>query len=83
MKSYFPEIKESVLYEGPDSKNPLAFRYYDRDRVVGGKKMSDHLKFAVCYWHALRGTGADTFGGGSFERPWGVESDPVGQVIAK
>jgi xylose isomerase len=73
MKTYFPEVTESIPYEGPDSKNPLAFRYYDRDRVVSGKKMSEHLKFAVCYWHTFKGTGADAFGGPSFERPW--ESD--------
>ena len=74
---YFPEVKEPIPYEGPDSKNPLAFRYYDKDRTVAGKTMSEHLDFAVCYWHTMRGTGADVFGGGSFVRPWGTESDPV------
>ena len=74
---YFPEVKDPIAFEGPDSKNPLAFRYYDKDRVVGGKTMAEHLKFAVCYWHTMRGTGADTFGGGSFDRPWGRESDPI------
>jgi xylose isomerase len=77
MKTYFPEVREKVPYEGPDSKNPLAFRYYDRGRVVAGKPMEEHLKFAVCYWHTLRGTGSDPFGGASFERLWGTESDPV------
>lgn len=74
---YFPEVRERIPYEGPESRNPLAFRYYDRGRVVRGKTMAEHLKFAVCYWHTLRGTGADTFGGGSFERPWGTSSDPI------
>jgi xylose isomerase len=77
MKTYFPEVRESIPYEGPDSKNPLAFRYYDRGRVVAGKTMAEHLKFAVCYWHTLKGTGADAFGGASYERPWGTETDPV------
>ncbi len=76
-KTYFPEVRESIPYEGPDSRNPLAFRYYDRARVVAGKTMAEHLRFALCYWHTLRGTGADAFGGASFERPWGRESDPI------
>ena len=75
--SYFPEIEKPIPFEGPDSKNPLAFRYYDKDREVAGKRMSEHLKFAVCYWHTMRGTGADVFGGGSFVRPWGTASDPM------
>ena len=75
--SYFPEVEKPIAYEGSDSKNPLAFRYYDKDREVAGKRMSEHLKFAVCYWHTMRGTGADVFGGGSFVRRWGRESDPM------
>jgi xylose isomerase len=75
--AYFPEVERSIPYEGPESKNPLAFRYYDKTRVVAGKTMAEHLRFAVCYWHTLRGTGADTFGGPSFERPWGRESSPL------
>jgi xylose isomerase len=77
MKTYFPEAHDPIAYEGPDSRNPLAFRYYDRGRVVAGKSMAEHLKFAVCYWHTLKGTGSDPFGGASFERPWGTESDPM------
>lgn len=77
MTTYFPEVKQRVPFEGPGTDNPLAFRYYDREREVGGKRMSEHLKFAVCYWHTLRGTGADTFGGASYQRPWGTESDPM------
>lgn len=75
--TYFPEVENPIPYEGPDSKNPLAFRFYDKNRVVAGKTMAEHLKFAVCYWHTMRGTGADTFGGASFQRPWGTESDPI------
>jgi xylose isomerase len=77
MKTYFPDVKAPIAFEGPDSRNPLAFRWYDKNRLVAGKKMSEHLKFAVCYWHTLRGTGSDAFGGASFERPWGAESDPL------
>jgi xylose isomerase len=77
MTTFFPEVKDRIRYEGPDSRNPLAFRYYQAERLVGGKTMAAHLKFAVCYWHTLRGTGADTFGGPSFERPWGRETDPL------
>lgn len=77
MTSYFPEVVEPIPYEGPKSKNPLAFRYYDKTRVVAGKTMAEHLRFAVCYWHTLRGTGSDTFGGATFARPWGRETDRI------
>jgi len=78
MTAYFPEVKDKIRYEGPGARNPLAFRHYDAGRVVAGKKMSEHLKFAVCYWHTFKGTGSDPFGGASFERPWGRESDRLG-----
>jgi xylose isomerase len=63
MCAYFPEVTK-IKYEGLDSKNPLAFRHYNPDEVVEGKKMRDHFRFAVAYWHAFRGTGADPFGPG-------------------
>jgi xylose isomerase len=56
--------------EGPESVNPLAFRWYDADRVVLGKRLEDHLRVAVCYWHTFVWTGGDAFGGATFERPW-------------
>ncbi|HEY9181987.1 MAG TPA: xylose isomerase, partial [Gammaproteobacteria bacterium] len=59
-----------IAYEGVESSNPLAFRWYDRDRVVLGKRLEDHLRFAVCYWHTLVWTGSDAFGGQTFDRPW-------------
>jgi xylose isomerase len=59
-----------IRYEGPDSTNPLAFRYYDPDRVVLGKRLADQLRFAVCYWHTLCWQGNDPFGGQTFDRPW-------------
>lgn len=66
---FFGDI-EPIRYEGPDSKNPLAYRYYNRDEVVLGKRMEDHLRFAVAYWHSFAWNGGDPFGGQTFERPW-------------
>ena len=60
----------TIPFEGPDSTNPLAFRYYDPNEVVMGKRMEDHLRFAVCYWHNFCWPGSDPFGGLTFERPW-------------
>lgn len=64
--AHIPQIR----FEGPDSRNPLAFRYYDKDRIVLGKRMEDHLRIAVCYWHSFNWPGADIFGQGTFNRPW-------------
>ncbi len=61
---------EPVGYEGPDSDNPLAYRFYDAGKVVAGKSMADHLRFAVAYWHSFSWPGGDPFGGQTFERPW-------------
>jgi xylose isomerase len=61
---------EPIKYEGPDSDNMLAYRYYDPKRQVLGKSMEDHLRLAVCYWHSFAWPGADIFGAGTFERPW-------------
>ncbi|MFP6622343.1 MAG: xylose isomerase [Myxococcota bacterium] len=66
---FFSDI-ERIPYEGPDSENDLAFRYYDPDRLVLGKRMQDHLRVAVCYWHSFCWPGSDVFGDGSFDRPW-------------
>ncbi|MGB1511320.1 MAG: xylose isomerase [Paracoccaceae bacterium] len=59
-----------IKYEGPDSANPMAFRHYDPDEVVLGKRLEDHLRFAVAYWHSFAWEGGDPFGGPTFERPW-------------
>lgn len=67
--SYFSAIPP-VRYEGPESRNPLAYRWYDKDRVILGKRMEDHLRPAVCYWHSFCWDGFDVFGEGSFDRPW-------------
>jgi xylose isomerase len=66
---FFPDI-EPIRYEGPDTTSELAFRHYDRDRVVIGKRMEDHLRFAVCCWHSFCWPGSDVFGQGTFDRPW-------------
>ena len=66
---YFPDI-DAVRFEGPDSSNPLAYQYYDKDRVVLGKRMEDHLRMAVCYWHTYCWDGVDMFGAPTFARPW-------------
>jgi xylose isomerase len=67
--SAFPDISK-IAYEGPSSKNPLAFKHYNANEVIEGKTMKDHLRFAVSYWHTFRGTGADPFGMGTALRPW-------------
>jgi len=76
MSDFFTNVGK-ISYEGPETANPLAFRYYNPDQEVLGKRMEDHMRFAVCYWHTLCGTGLDPFGGGSFERPWFGPGDPV------
>ncbi len=68
--AYFPEVAGPITYEGPKSRNPLAFRHYDADKVVGGKTMRDHLRFAISYWHTFRGAGQDPFGAATMDRPW-------------
>jgi xylose isomerase len=70
MTSSFFQGIETIRYEGPDSDNPLAFRYYDKDRPVLGKRMEDQLRVAVCYWHTFAWGGHDIFGQGTFDRPW-------------
>jgi xylose isomerase len=72
----FPEIQK-ISYEGPDSKNPLAFRWYNPDEVVEGKTMKEHFRFSVVYWHTFRGTGSDPFGPGTMLRPWEDGTDSV------
>jgi len=77
MAEYFPEIKKPIAYEGPDSKNPLAFKYYNPKEKVLGKTMAQHLRFAVCYWHTFRGTGADMFGSQTLFRNFRSGSDEM------
>ena len=60
---FFPNIP-AIEYEGPDSRNPLAFKFYNPDELIGDKTMAEHMRFSVAYWHTLNGTGADPFGVG-------------------
>src|ERR1035437_2977112 len=76
MTGYFKDIP-AISYGGPASANPLSFRHYDKDRVVLGKRMEDHLRFAACYWHSFTWTGSDPFGGATFERPWFQGGTPM------
>ncbi len=76
----FPDVQK-IRYEGPDSKNPLAFRWYNENEVVEGKTMKDHFRFSVVYWHTFRGTGADPFGPGTMLRPWDDGTDSVDNAI--
>ena len=66
---FFGDI-QPIRYEGPDSDNPLSFRHYNPDEIVAGKRMEDHLRFAVAYWHSFDWQGGDPFGGRTFDRPW-------------
>jgi len=76
MAGFFPEV-EKIGYEGPKSKNPLAFKYYNPEEVISGKTMAEHLRFAVCYWHTFKGLGGDPFGPGTMIREYNNSSDPM------
>ena len=76
----FPDI-EKIQYEGPDTKNPLAFRWYNEEEIVEGKSMKDHLRFSVVYWHSFRGMGQDPFGPGTMIRPWDDGSESVENAV--
>jgi len=78
MNEYFSEIKR-IAFEGANSTNPLSFKYYDAERVVSGKKMKDHLRFAMSYWHTMTGTGVDPFGMATMERSY---NDLAGMELA-
>jgi len=74
-KEYFPTVPK-IEYEGPDSDNPFAFKYYNPNQEVHGKIMAEHFRFAVAYWHTFCGTGGDPFGPGTKSFPWNVSNDP-------
>jgi len=73
-KEYFKGVGK-IAYEGPESDNPLAFKWYDENRVVAGKTLKEHLRFATCYWHTFCGAGHDPFGPGPFQFPWNEGKD--------
>lgn len=75
-REYFPGIGK-IKYEGAQSDNPLSFKWYDENKVVDGKTMKEHFRFAVAYWHTFCGTGGDPFGPGTKQFPWDVNSDAI------
>lgn len=76
LQRVFPGIGK-IKFEGKESKNPMAFRYYDAEKVINGKKMKDWLKFAMAWWHTLCAEGGDQFGGGTKKFPWNGDADKV------
>lgn len=81
MKEYFEQVP-MIRYEGKDSKNPLAFKHYNKDEIILGKKMSEHLRFAMSYWHTMCAGMNDPFGSATIERSYG-QTDPMKQAKAK
>ena len=79
---YFKGI-EKIKYEGKESRNPLAFKWYDENRIISGKTLKQHLKFAIAYWHTFGGTGGDPFGPGTKVFPWDIATDPMDKAKAK
>lgn len=73
-KEYFQKISK-IKYEGPKSRDPLSFKWYDENQLIGGKSMKEHLKFAVAYWHSFCGAGGDPFGPGTRQFPWDKNYD--------
>lgn len=80
--NHFPDIPK-IPYEGPDSKNPLAFKYFNADERVGDRTMREHLPFSIAYWHTMNGRMADPFGVGTAIRPWDEITDPMDQAKAR
>ena len=81
-KEFFPGIGK-IQFEGKESKNPFAFRYYDENKIVMGKPMKDHLRFAMAYWHTLCAEGSDQFGGGTKTFPWNEGADVISRAKYK
>lgn len=75
-RPWFPDV-EPIVYRGPQSETPLAFRWYDPDRVVCGRRMEEQIRFAVAFWHSLAWEGSDVFGAASFPRSWNSAADPL------
>ena len=82
MSDYFPDVPK-IPYEGPKTRNPLAFRHYNPDELVEGQTMRDLLRFSVCYWHTFRGTGTDPFGSATLVRPWDDGSNSVENALKR
>lgn len=82
---FFAGVEGAIPFQGPDSDNPLAFRWYDAGRVVGGSTMAEQLRFSVAYWHSFAADGADMFGSGTWDRPWigAAVADPIAAAEQK
>ncbi|WP_121356245.1 xylose isomerase [Flavisolibacter nicotianae] len=81
-KTFFKNIPQ-IKFEGPESDNPFAYRWYDENKVVAGKTMKEHFKFACAYWHSFTGTGSDPFGGATHIFPWDESGDALERARAK
>lgn len=81
-KEFFKGIGK-IQFEGKDSKNPMSFKYYDENKVVAGKSMKDHFRFAIAYWHSFGANGADPFGSDTKKYPWLINSDPIQKAKEK
>ena len=81
-RTYFKNIPQ-IKFEDRDTDNPFAFRWYDESKVVGGKTLKDHFKFACAYWHSFNGNGSDPFGGATHIFPWDEATDPLDRAYAK
>ena len=82
MTEYFPDVPK-IEFEGPSSKNQLAFKHYNAEEVIDGRTMSDWLRFSVCYWHTFRGTGVDPFGSPTLNRPWDDGSESLDNALKR
>jgi xylose isomerase len=82
MSNFFDKVG-NIRFEGTNSNNPLAFRHYDENKVILGKSMKDHLRFAACYWHNFCWPGADVFGAGTLNRPWLHSGDALEMAMVK
>ena len=83
-EEFFGDVTGPIGFGGPESTDPLSYKVYDPDRMVLGKRMEDHLRIAVCYWHSFNWPGSDVFGSGTFDRPWLKPSDdPLGAAHQK
>ena len=80
MAEFFPKIPK-IEYEGPKSKNPLAYKHYDPNQKIEGQTMRDLFRFSVCYWHTFRGTGTDPFGSATLQRPWDDGSNSMPNAL--
>ena len=77
VQSYFPQVKGQIQYEGPKSRNPLAFKYYDAKKKIAGKTMAEHFRFGCAFWHTMKGSGADMFGPAAWTREWADGKTPM------